>query len=50
LELTGSIIQPGNEGTHGDPAFEAFGAMQSYGSLSWSPERGALSFCGRPRR
>ncbi|HSM25095.1 MAG TPA: hypothetical protein VK856_09555, partial [Anaerolineaceae bacterium] len=31
LELTGPIIQPGEVGTHGDPSFEAFGAMKSIG-------------------
>ncbi|MBW6473450.1 MAG: zinc-ribbon domain-containing protein [Anaerolineaceae bacterium] len=44
LELTGPIIQPGMEGTHGDPSFEAFGAMQSIGSLAWSPDGTHLAF------
>lgn len=38
LELTGPSIQPGVEGTHGDPSFEAYGAMQSISSLAWSPD------------
>ena len=44
LELTGPIIQPGMEGTHGDPAFEAYGAMQSDGSFAWSPDATRLAF------
>ncbi|MDO9086767.1 MAG: hypothetical protein Q7U53_11220 [Anaerolineaceae bacterium] len=44
LELTGPIIQPGVEGTHGDPSFEAFGAMQSISSLAWSPDGTQLAF------
>jgi hypothetical protein len=44
LELTGPIIQPGLEGTHGDPAFEAFGAMQFTDSLAWSPDGTRLAF------
>ncbi|HNT24647.1 MAG TPA: hypothetical protein PKM21_09795 [Anaerolineales bacterium] len=44
LELTGPIILPGVEGTHGDPAFEAYGAMQSYGSFAWSPDETRLAF------
>jgi hypothetical protein len=44
LELTGPIIQPGVEGTHGDPSFEAYGAMQSIGSLAWSPDGTQLAF------
>ncbi|HSM24781.1 MAG TPA: hypothetical protein VK856_07975, partial [Anaerolineaceae bacterium] len=44
LELTGPIIQPGEVGTHGDPSFEAFGAMQSIGSLAWSPDGTQLAF------
>ena len=44
LELTGPIIQPGMEGTHGDPAFEAYGAMQFMDSLAWSPDGTRLAF------
>lgn len=44
LELTGPIIQPGLESTHGDPAFEAFGAMQFTDSLAWSPDGTRLAF------
>jgi hypothetical protein len=44
LELTGPIIQPGGEDTPGDPSFEAFGAMQSIGSLAWSPDGTQLAF------
>ncbi len=44
LELTGSAIQPGMGGTHGDPAFEAFGAMQFTDSLAWSPDGTRLAF------
>jgi hypothetical protein len=44
LELTGPIIQPGMEGTHGDPDFEAYGAMRSYGSFAWSPDGTRLAF------
>ena len=44
LDLTGPIIQPGGESTHGDPSFEAFGAMQSIGSLAWSPDGTQLAF------
>ena len=44
LELTGPIIQPGLDGTHGDPAFEAFGAMQFTDSLAWSPDGTRLAF------
>jgi hypothetical protein len=44
LELTGSTIQPGMEGTHGDPAFEAYGAMQFDDNLAWSPDATRLAF------
>jgi WD40 repeat protein len=44
LELTGPIIQPGTMGIHGDPTFEAFGAIQSYGSFAWSPDGTRLAF------
>jgi WD40 repeat protein len=44
LELTGPIIQPGREGTLGDPAFEAFGAIQFDHSLAWSPDGTRLAF------
>ncbi len=44
LELTGPIIQPSMEDTHGDPAFEAFGAMQYSDSLAWSPDGTRLAF------
>ena len=44
LELTGPIIQPGMEGTHGDPAFEAFGAMNFTDSFAWSPDGTRLAF------
>ena len=44
LELTGPIIQPSMEDTHGDPAFEAFGAMQYPDSLAWSPDGTRLAF------
>ncbi len=44
LELTGPIIQPGMEGTHGDPAFEAIGAIQYDNSLAWSPDGTRLAF------
>ena len=44
LELTGPNIQPGMEGTHGDPAFEAFGAIQSDDSFAWSPDGTRLAF------
>jgi WD40 repeat protein len=44
LELTGPSIQSGVEGTHGDPSFEAYGAMQSIGSLAWSPDGTQLAF------
>ncbi len=46
LELTGPIIQPGMEGDLGDPAFEAHRAMQSFGSLAWSPDATRLAFIG----
>ncbi|MBN1668372.1 MAG: PD40 domain-containing protein [Anaerolineales bacterium] len=44
LELTGPIIQPGMQGSHGDAAFEAFRAMESYHSLAWSPDGTRLAF------
>ncbi len=44
LELTGPIIQPGMQGTHGDPAFEAYRAMQSIGSFAWSADDTRLAF------
>ena len=44
LELTGPIIQPGIADTHGDPTFEAFRAMQSFGSFAWSPDGTRLAF------
>ena len=44
LELTGPMIQPGLEGSQGDPAFEAFGAMQFTDSLAWSPDGTRLAF------
>lgn len=44
LELTGPIIQPGIESTHGDPAFEAFGAIRFDNSLAWSPDGTRLAF------
>lgn len=44
LELTGPIIQPGMDGTHGDPAFEAYGAMQFTDSFAWSPDGTRLAF------
>ncbi len=44
LELTGPIIQPGMEGTHGDPAFEAYGAMQFSDNVAWSPDATRLAF------
>jgi len=44
LELTGPSIQPDMEGTHGDPAFEAFGAIQYYNNLAWSPDSTRLAF------
>ena len=44
LELSGPIIQPGGESTPGNPSFEAFGAMQSIGSLAWSPDGTQLAF------
>ncbi len=43
-ELTGAVIQSGAEGTHGDPAFEAFSAMQFEDSLAWSPDGTRLAF------
>ncbi len=43
LELTGSIIRPGMEGTHGDPDFEAYGAMQYPDNLAWSPDGSKLA-------
>jgi hypothetical protein len=44
LELTGPIIKPDVEGTHGDPSFEAYGALQYYGSFAWSPDATQLAF------
>ncbi len=44
LDLTGSMVLPGMEGTHGDPAFEAFGAIQYSNSLAWSPDSTRLAF------
>ena len=44
LELTGLVIQPGIEGTQGDPAFEAFGAIQYTDSFNWSPDGTRLAF------
>ncbi len=44
LELTGPIIRPGMEGSHGDPAFEAYGAMQYTDNLAWSPDATRLAF------
>lgn len=44
LELSGPIIQPGEEGAPSDPSFEAFVAMQSIGSLAWSPDGSQLAF------
>ena len=44
LELTGPIIRPGMNGTHGDPAFEAYGAMQFTDNLAWSPDATRLAF------
>ena len=44
LELTGPSIQPGMEGTHGDPAFEAFRAIEYENSLAWSPDGTRLAF------
>lgn len=44
LELTGSIIRPGMEGTHGDSDFEAYGAMQYPDNLAWSPDGNKLAF------
>jgi hypothetical protein len=44
LDLTGPIIQPGMNDTHGDPAFEAFGAIQYTDSFSWSPDGTRLAF------
>ena len=47
LELTGLVIQPGMEGTHGDPAFEAFGAMNLQTALP-GLQMEPVSFCGCP--
>jgi flagellar basal body-associated protein FliL len=44
LELSGPIIRPGAEGEHGDPAFEAYGAMQYTDNLAWSPDATRLAF------
>lgn len=44
LELTGPSIQTGMEGTHGDPAFEAFRAIQYDNNLAWSPDGTRLAF------
>ena len=44
LELTGPSIQPGMEGTHGDPVFEAFRAIEFDNSLAWSPDGTRLAF------
>ena len=44
LELTGSTIQPGMDSTPGDPAFEAYRAMQFMDSLAWSPDGIRLAF------
>lgn len=44
LELTGPVIQPGIEGTNGDPAFEAFGAIHYTDSFTWSPDGTRLAF------
>ena len=44
LELTGPSILPGMEGTHGDPTFEAFRAIEYDNSLAWSPDGTRLAF------
>lgn len=44
LELTGPLVQPGIEETHGDPAFEASRAIQSDSNLAWSPDATRLAF------
>lgn len=44
LELTGPLVQPGIEETHGDPGFEASRAMQFGSNLAWSPDATRLAF------
>lgn len=44
LELTGPLVQPGMQDTHGDPAFEASRAMQFRSNLAWSPDAMRLAF------
>jgi hypothetical protein len=44
LELSGPSIQTSMESTPGEPAFEAYSAIQSIGSLAWSPDGTQLAF------
>ena len=44
VALTGPLSTPGIESIPGDPAFEATRAMESAGSLAWSPDGRFLAF------